>query len=86
MKTLSNRDLELVALGAAISSNCIPCVEYHIPEARKAGLSDEQIHEAIRISDKVRKVPARKVLEAAEAVLGKTPSEGTASAGCGCGE
>jgi 4-carboxymuconolactone decarboxylase len=43
MKKLTNAERELVALGAAIASNCVPCIEYHIPEARKAGLDDQQI-------------------------------------------
>jgi AhpD family alkylhydroperoxidase len=62
---LSTRDRELVALGAAMGSNCVPCIEYHIPQARKAGLNDQDISEAIRLSDRVRQVPARKVLEVA---------------------
>ena len=63
--SLSARDRELVALGAAMASNCVPCIEYHIPKAREAGLSDSEILEAIRLSDRVRQVPARKVLEVA---------------------
>jgi AhpD family alkylhydroperoxidase len=62
---LSARDRELVALGAAMGSNCVPCIEYHIPKAREAGLSDSEISEAIRLSDRVRQVPARKVLAVA---------------------
>jgi 4-carboxymuconolactone decarboxylase len=74
-------------LGAALASNCVPCVEYHIPGARKAGLSDVEISEAVRIADKVRRVPARTVLETARARI-KTSPEGTedaAGSGCGCG-
>jgi AhpD family alkylhydroperoxidase len=66
---LSSAERELVALRTALGSNCIPCIKYHIPEARKAGLSDRQINEAIHIADKVRQVPARKVLAAALGML-----------------
>jgi AhpD family alkylhydroperoxidase len=69
MNELNNRERELVALGAAMGSNCIPCIEYHIPEARKAGLAEAQISEAIRLADKVRQVPARKVLDTAQRML-----------------
>lgn len=72
MNDLTPRERELVALGAALASNCIPCVEHHIPEARKAGLTDPQITEAIQIADKVRQVPARKVLNAASSMLAGT--------------
>lgn len=71
MDTLTTRERELVALGAALGSNCVPCVEYHVPEARKAGLTDRQIGEAIQLADNVRQVPARKVLEAALGTLPK---------------
>jgi AhpD family alkylhydroperoxidase len=66
---LSRAERELVALGVALGSNCVRCIEYHIPEARKAGISDRQISEAIRLADKVRQVPAQKVLSAALGLL-----------------
>ena len=69
MDTLTARERELTAIGAAVASNCIPCIEYHVPEARKAGLSDTQIEEAVRLADRVRRVPARKVLDTAKALL-----------------
>jgi len=69
MNDLNHRERELVALGSAMGSNCISCIEYHIPEARKAGLTDSQISEAIRLADKVREVPARKALDTAQRML-----------------
>ena len=69
MQKLTNIERELVALGAALGSNCVPCIEYHIPEARKAGLCDRKIAEAIELADKVRQVPARKVLATAHRML-----------------
>lgn len=72
MNELNHRERELVALGAAMGSNCVPCVEYHVPEARKAGLTDAEISGAIRLADKVRQVPARKVLDTAHRVLAET--------------
>ncbi len=72
MTSLSVRERELVALGAAMGSNCVPCIEYHVPEARKAGLTDLQISEAVGLADKVRQVPARKVLDAALKLLPET--------------
>ena len=84
MNDLTPRERELVALGAALASNCVPCIEYHIPEARKAGLADSQIAEAIRIADKVRQVPARKVLNVALGMLpGTSPGAETDNGGCG---
>jgi len=71
MNNLSDRDRELVAIGAAMASNCVPCIEYHVPAARKAGLEDAEIKEAVLLADKVKRVPARKVLETAKSLLGQ---------------
>jgi 4-carboxymuconolactone decarboxylase len=77
MTTLSPRDTELVVLAAAVASNCLPCTERHIPEARKAGLSDEDIRAAIELADRTRQVPAKAVLDAARKTM-------DAAASCGC--
>lgn len=72
MSELSPRERELVALGAAIASNCLPCIEYHIPEARRQGLSDAQIGAAIDLAEQVKRVPAGNVLALARQCLGQS--------------
>jgi 4-carboxymuconolactone decarboxylase len=69
MSELTLRDRELVALGAALAANCIPCVEFHIPKAREAGISDAELSEVLTLADKVRQVPAKKVLEVADRLV-----------------
>ena len=81
MEHLTSRDRELVALGAAIGSNCVPCIEAHIPAARKAGLSDSEIAEAVRQADELRKVPAATVLATALAKL-DSPALQTPATSC----
>lgn len=83
METLNPRERELVALGASLASNCIPCVTYHSAKASKLGLSPAQIAEAIELADKVRQVPARAVLDAAQRSGSDTDTK--TEAGCGCG-
>ena len=94
MNELSFRDRELVALGAALASNCVPCIEYHVGESRKAGLSDTEINDALALADKIRQVPARKVLETARQLTAAsapataggdaccTPAPATPAGGC----
>lgn len=74
MSELTFRDRELVALGAALAANCIPCIEHHVPKAREAGLSDAEIAAAIALADQIRQVPARKVLQTAQAASGTAPA------------
>lgn len=86
MNELNRREQSLVSLGAALASNCVPCIEFHIPGAKRAGLSDPQIEAALEIADKVRQVPARAVLETALARI-ETSQDDTAeavSSECGC--
>lgn len=80
MDELSPVERELVAIGASIASNCIPCVTYHVAKARKLGLSEARIMEAVALADKVRQVPARAVLEAVQ----RDGSGEGAATGCGC--
>ncbi len=78
MEGLSSAQRELLALGAALGSNCVPCIEFHVPEAQKAGLRDRQINQAIRLADKLRQVPARKVLDTALDFLAEPASTSAA--------
>ncbi|HEX4921551.1 MAG TPA: carboxymuconolactone decarboxylase family protein [Candidatus Bathyarchaeia archaeon] len=83
MTDLSSKEHELVALGAAIASNCVPCAEFHIAEARKLGLTDSQIVGAVWLADKVRQVPARKVLRVALPLQNDTQEAACSESGDG---
>lgn len=82
MSDLTARDRELVALGAAMGSNCVPCIEYHIRESLKIGFTHTEINAAIEQADKVRQVPARKVHDVARKHLSGI---GSTTGGCGDG-
>ena len=82
MSELSPRDRALVGLGAALGSNCIPCVEHHIPTARSAGLSDDEIRAALNLADGIRQVPARRVLSRAIEMVSVPASESPPATSC----
>jgi AhpD family alkylhydroperoxidase len=69
MTILCPREVELVVIGAAIASNCIKCVEHHILEARKIGLTEPEIRAVVKLADQVRAVPAAAVLQSATAAF-----------------
>lgn len=83
---------ELVAIGAAIASNCEPCFKFHFDKARKLGVSREDMLRAVTVAQNVKDAPARAVLTLAERHLHRgaaDPSAGdlepkAASEGC-CG-
>lgn len=82
---LSPREHEFVALGAALASNCVPCIEYHIREARKVGLTDAEITAAIELADYVRRVPAGKVFDVAFRLLAEPTDERSSNVSCTAG-
>jgi AhpD family alkylhydroperoxidase len=71
---------ELIALGASIASNCEPCFRYHYNEARKLGVSKQDMTQAVSIAQAVKDTPARAVLALAERYLkgnvGEAPNDG----------
>jgi AhpD family alkylhydroperoxidase len=82
MSQLTAHERALVSLGAAMGSNCISCVEHHVPASRRVGLSNAQISEAIRLADEVRQVPARKTLNTALGLLSGAHPQASPGAAC----
>lgn len=78
---------ELIAVGASISANCQPCLDYHVRAARQAGAGEEEILEAIQVGRTVRRGAAAKMDSYFPAVVSGQPVEAgaEAEAGCGCG-
>jgi AhpD family alkylhydroperoxidase len=68
---------ELIAIGAAVTANCVPCLKYHVTTARKAGVTDDEIKQAIDVGRMVRKGAARKWDEAADMMLEIEAAPGT---------
>lgn len=56
---------ELVAIGAAIASNCEPCFKFHYDQARKLGISKEDMSLAVKTAQAVKDAPARAMVELA---------------------
>ncbi|MCX6382934.1 MAG: carboxymuconolactone decarboxylase family protein [Actinobacteria bacterium] len=67
--SLDNREKELVAIGAAIGGNCIPCLEWHYKQCVEAGFTKEEIQEAINMAKMVKEVLIKKINEVAEKLL-----------------
>jgi arsenite methyltransferase len=71
---------ELVAIGAAIAANCEPCFKYHCAQARKYGVSQEDMACAVTMAQKVKQAPARAILDLADRYLGCSASADEAGA------
>ena len=60
---------ELVAIGAAIASNCEPCFKFHYAAARKLGVSREDMACAVKTAQGVKDTPAQSILMLADRYL-----------------
>jgi AhpD family alkylhydroperoxidase len=68
---MDDQTKELIAIGASVTANCQPCLEYHLAEAKKLGAGDEDIQEAIETGQLVKKGAIRKFNEFLSALFGK---------------
>jgi AhpD family alkylhydroperoxidase len=79
---------ELVAIGAAVASNCEPCFKFHYDKARKLGVSADDMLSAVTIAQNVKDTPAKTVLDTAHRYLKGAvakAAEEAAEGGCCCG-
>jgi 4-carboxymuconolactone decarboxylase len=82
MQSLTIREQLFVALGAAIGSNCVSCVESIVPKARAAGIEDWELRLAVNAADFVRQKPAAKVLSTAKALTGGSEDDDLTDGAC----
>jgi AhpD family alkylhydroperoxidase len=85
---------ELVAIGAAVASNCEPCFRFHADRARELGAADADIRRAVALAQRVKESPAKAMLDlarryfdqkaAAPAISVVASINATAQGGC-CG-
>lgn len=83
--TFDKRTVELIALGASVAANCQPCLEFHINEALRAGITELEIKEAIQVGRTVRKGAAYKMDQfIANICKDEMIMSHGGSEGCGC--
>ena len=73
--SLSEKEKEMVAVGASIGGNCIPCLQWHYEKCNELGYSKEEMQEAFNVAKKVKEVPNNKIYEAAAKLIQGTASE-----------
>lgn len=84
---MDNKTKELIAIGASISANCQPCLEYHTNKAREYGLTEAEIKEAIEVGTLVRRGAAVKMDKFAASLNNiSLPAQKKEDKECGCGK
>lgn len=66
----------MVYLGAVVGANCIPCFDHLYEKARTAGLSDEEIREAVAAARKAKNGAAVFFDRAVSEAVGEIPDDG----------
>ena len=81
---LEDKTKELIAIGASISANCQPCLDYHLSKAQEYGAEESEIAEAINVGNLVRRGAAAKMdkFVSSRKELAKTAAPDKE---CGCG-
>ena len=82
---IDNKTKELIAVGASITANCQPCLQYHKNKALEFGAEEGEIAEAIGMGKQVRKGAADKMDEfsAGSKDCGFAPPRWSKAACCG---
>jgi AhpD family alkylhydroperoxidase len=83
LKIMTAEVRELVAIGAAIACNCEVCFKFHYDKARKLGISDDDMVDAVDTGIAVKNSPAQSIKDLAYKYL-KKETQKEASGGSGC--
>ena len=66
---------ELIAIGASIASNCEPCFRYHYDQARKLGVTNDELLAAVNVGLQVKDASAQATVRLAQRYLVPGASE-----------
>ncbi len=81
---LDARIQELIAVGASVTANCQPCLQYHSTKAIENGAGADEVAEAIEVGKAVRKGAAGKFDKFAAGMAGAPCSAAAAGSGVCC--
>lgn len=54
MDILDPKTKEFIGIAAAVAGHCQPCFDYHFIEARKLGITLEEVNATVKIAQAVR--------------------------------
>jgi AhpD family alkylhydroperoxidase len=74
---------ELVAIGASVTANCQPCLQYHADQARRFGAGDQEVAEAIEVGKQVQRGAGAKMDAFASKLVSPTTAAEVGKVCCG---
>ncbi len=70
MASLTEKERELVAIGASVGAGCQLCIQYHVGASLKSGLTNDEVSRAIDEAEAVRREGGVAVSNVGRRVLG----------------
>ena len=84
--SLSNRETALIAIGVSVGVNCQPCLRHYVAEARKIGITKQEMRGAVNVGTVVRSGAINNMNHYIDELLaGESAVSASAESGCGCG-
>ena len=83
---MEERTRLLVSLGAAVAANCVPCFEHFLGKTEAAGLTSEEIQEAVEVADQIKNGARINVMSSIRDMIGQrsSGSDSVAERSCCC--
>lgn len=72
---MDERTKELVAIGAAVSANCHPCLDHHLAKSDELGTPRDEVAEAVKVGLMVNRGADRAIRKKARELLGESAVE-----------
>ena len=66
---------ELIAVGVSAAVNCRPCLDYHVAEALKLGVSEKEIFDAVSLARMIVRNASSFTQQYAEEIIKKDTSK-----------
>lgn len=70
VEIMDEKTKELVALGASVAANCLPCFKYHYQQLKKLNVLEEEIEAAVEMALTVKKQPDKHMKDLIEKMKG----------------
>lgn len=60
---IDEKTMELVGIAASVAGHCRPCFEYHFKQAKKIGVSIDDINEVVDLANRISSAGDKGMLE-----------------------
>jgi len=63
------RTKELAAISASVAARCQPCLQHHLAQARKLGVEEGEIEEAVKLAARISEAGGQRMIDFVDATM-----------------